>query len=64
MHNKTIAIWDNCSYAPEAGDRKPTMRSYLLDYSPEMPIGRKRSVVFICPGIKAARSSFLIAYLS
>ncbi|HHY81935.1 MAG TPA: alpha/beta hydrolase [Clostridiales bacterium] len=50
MINQTIAIWDNTGYTPQANELQPTLTTYVLDYSPEMPHHDKRPAVLICPG--------------
>src|SRR5690554_3370209 len=50
MRNQIIDIWGNCNYTPDADDIHPTLTTYLLDFNPEMQIGKKRPAVLICPG--------------
>ncbi|NLB42592.1 MAG: alpha/beta hydrolase [Clostridiales bacterium] len=50
MHNQTIDIWDNCNYSPDSGDIQPTLTTYILDFSNEMPFSTKRPAVLVCPG--------------
>jgi acetyl esterase/lipase len=50
MRNQIIDIWENCNYTPDADDIHPTLTTYLLDFNPEMQIGKKRPAVLICPG--------------